>query len=253
MFNHYPTLDHPMIQAVAQYVCKELNVSTRYLRGGNSRNRPLTAARHIIWYVLYDIGFYSYSEIGHLFVMDRTTIMSGVATMRRIINTPLSICGKGQLYTPERKALVTRVVVNARAMAVAILNKPVPALTRETVTIPVCRIDLNEMDNLAMTDLATRFSGGWLVELSEFERNPSRYPELLREPLEQEKESKFVWVIPTSYARHSENTTDAPSEDATDRSPLITTADTAKAPTPSPGIPKLPSTTLISRLQMQSV
>lgn len=253
MFKHHPTLDHPMIQAVAKYVCGELNVPVGHLRGGNSRNRMLTAARHIIWYVLYDIGFYSYTEIGHLFIMDRTTIMTGTATIRRIIATPLAICGKGQLYTPERKKLVTRLAVNARAMAVAMLNKPVAALSREIVTIPVCRVDLNEMDNLAMTDLATRFSGGWLVELSEFARDPSRYPELLREPLGQEKEAKFVWVIPISYARRSDSTSGSSSGDAGTVSVPPTTVDTAKVPTISPEIPEQPSTTPISKLQMQSV
>jgi len=242
-----------MIRAVAEYVCKELNVSPERLRGGDSRNRMLTAARHIIWYVLFDIGFYSYSELGRLFIMDRTTVISGVETVRTVIVTPLAICGKGQLYTPERKKLVTRLAVNARAMAVAILSKPVASLNRETVTIPVCRIDLNEMDNLAMTDLATRFSGGWLVELSEFARDPSRYPELLREPLGQEKESKFVWVIPISYAKPFESTTGAPSEGVTAGLLPTTTADKAGAPTISLETPKPPSTTPISKLQMQSV
>jgi hypothetical protein len=253
MFKRYPTLDHPIIQLVTKYVCGELNVSIGHLRVGDRRNRMLTTARHIIWYVLYDIGVCSYTEISHLFIMDRAGVVEGAATIRSIVKTPLAICGKGRLYTPERKRLVTRLVVNARAMAVAARSKPAAAFNRETITIPARRIDLDEMDNLAMTDLATRFSGGWLVELSEFARDPSRYPELLREPLGQEKESKFVWVIPTSYAKPSESTTDAPSEDATTRSPPTTTADKAKAPTTLPETPKQLSTTAISKLQMQSV
>ena len=247
-------LVHPVVRAVVSHVSRELGVPVEHMRHSNVRYGMMSAARHIIWYVLHDTGFSTYSRLGFMFDADHASVMYGIRMIANTVRTPNALYGKGRVYTPDRKKLIVRVATETRALATELIeNAEIRSrLNRDVLVIPVCRIKLSELENLAMADLSTRFSGGWLVELAEFDRNPAKYPLLVRLALDQEKESEFIWVIPTSSASQDASTIVVPSKDTTDKSPRSTTVETATDPTTSPETPKQPSDSPTSLLQTQN-
>lgn len=252
-FANTTRLKHPLVRAITEHVCKELDVPVEQLCGTRLRHGMLTIARHVIWYVLFDIGFTTHYKIGVMFRMNPSTVTYGIQVVTTIVKTPNMKIGKDVFYTPERRKLIYQLAMETRELALRMMNQPIAStLSQAVLIVPVCRVPLDEMDDLAMVDLSTRFAGGWLVEMAEFERKESKYPLLVRSALQQTEEAKFVWVIPTLSESPGASTTAAPLEDSTAPSLPSTTAEPVTDPTTSPEIQKQPSASPTSSLQTQS-
>ena len=263
-------IKQPTVQALVEYVCRELGAQPAHIFNRRYKEKSVSASRQLVWYVMFSLKLATYGRLAILFNRHHTTIMRGVKGMRRRVTKPEIELKKDPYDTFSRrkqfacvyeKAKAVAVVATARADAVAsavaaaaVTAAQVPAVLvfREMLRIPICRLDLSELDNLAMADVAIRFSGGWLVDMKEFERNLLKYPVLIQLALVPEKEEdKFIWVIPTSYANQDAVTIDAPSKAATGPSLPSTTAATPEAPTTSLETPTQPTDTRVSSLQTQ--
>lgn len=241
-------LDHPIISAAIDYVCKAVEISPSVLKAaGSTRLRPISLAKHVVWYALVESKLFTPSEVARMFMVDHTAVLYGVKMIRQVVLSPNVRYGKEQYYTVSRKKWVGRLACGARDLVISLTKRQAEDLDRELIVIPRCRVEMTELENLSMADVATRFSGGWLVEVADFKRDPQRYPKSIHKTIEREEEASYVWVIPLSSLSPSEDTGDASSKGSTTGSPSTTTG-TTKDPSISRETPTKPRSSKASRL-----
>lgn len=70
------------LATIEQAISKASRVSIEDIRG-SKRDKEMAEARQAIWYVGHDYLGYSYAELGRYYQKDHTTIIHGVAKIRK--------------------------------------------------------------------------------------------------------------------------------------------------------------------------
>lgn len=72
----------PLLLQVERAVAETFGISIEELRGPR---RPMYVAhpRHVVWFLAHEILKFSYSRIAYLYGRDHTTIMHGIARVRK--------------------------------------------------------------------------------------------------------------------------------------------------------------------------